>query len=73
MLLNEPLCTDAQLVVECTTEVLYGVNRAHPQELLLECANEPFSHAVAFRGAHERWTRRDPQKPEFNLEITLLY
>jgi len=67
---DEPLLViETQPVMEGTAEVLHGVERADPYELLFECANEPFRHAVTFRSAHKRWTRRDPEKPEFRLEI----
>jgi len=70
MPLNEPLLgIEAQPVVERLAEVLHGLERAHPQELLLERPNEPFRDPIAFRSAHECWTRRHPQKSAFGLEI----
>ena len=70
MPLNEPLfIIETQPVMEGETKSLHRLERAHPQELLLECPNEPLRHPVAFRGTDKRRTRRDPEKPEFGLEI----
>ncbi len=70
MPLDEPLLiVEPQPVVEGTAEILHGLECAHPQQLLFERPNEPLRDAVAFRDAHERRTRRDPQESEFGLEI----
>lgn len=70
MPLDEPLfIIETQPVMESETKILHGLERAHPQELLLERANEPLRHSIAFRGTDKRRTRHDPEKPEFSLEI----
>ena len=70
MPLDEPLLIiETQPVVECEAEVLDGLERTHPQQLLLERANEPLGDTIAFWGAHERGTRHDAQESEFRLKI----
>ena len=49
-------------------QFLDGVEGPHPQQLLLQRADEPFSHAVALRGPDEAWAGFDPQEAEFLLE-----
>ena len=70
MPLDEPLrIIETEPVVQSETKLLHRLERAHPQELLLERANEPLRDAIAFWGTDERRTRRDPEKPEFGLEL----
>ena len=69
MPLDEPLLIiEPQSVMEGAAEILDGLERAHPQQLLLERPNEPLRTPMAFWGTHERRTRRHPEKPEFCLE-----
>lgn len=69
MPLDEPLLIiDAQPVVECETEVLYGLERAYPLQLLLERPNEPLQ-PPCLRGSHECRTRCHPGKPELGLTM----
>ena len=59
MPLDEPLLIiEPQPVVEGAAEILDSLERAHPQQLLLERPNEPLRNPVAFWGTHERRTRR---------------
>src|SRR5574339_675547 len=70
MPLDEPLfIIETQPVEKRLAELLHGLERAHPQELLFERPNEPFRDAIAFRSAHERRAGHHPEKPEFGLEI----
>jgi hypothetical protein len=70
MPLDEPrLIIETQPIVEGAAEVLHGLERMHPQPLLLERPNEPLRDPVAFRGAYECRARRHPEKPEFGLEV----
>jgi hypothetical protein len=49
MLLDEPLLIiEPQPVVEGVAELLDGLERAHPQQLLPERPNEPLRNPVAF-------------------------
>mgnify|MGYP003348219235 CR=1 FL=1 len=69
MPLNEPLfIIETQPVMEGLAELLHGLERTHPQELLFERPNEPLRHAVALWRADKRRTRRDAQESELGLE-----
>src|SRR3954453_23901269 len=50
------------------TELLDGVKGAHPQELLLECADEALCTAISLGGPHEGRRACDAQEAEFLLE-----
>ena len=66
---------DPALVVELTKcrqrapQFLHVLEYLGPQQLLFQCANEPFDTAVAFWLAHERWGRLHAQKGDFSLIV----
>src|SRR5215217_1220499 len=50
------------------TEVLDGVEGAHPREVLLERADEALGAAVPLRGSHESGRTLDAQEGKLSLE-----
>src|SRR3954469_20342489 len=50
------------------TELLDGVKGAHPQEVLLECADEALCTAIPLGGPHEGGRACDAQKGKLLLE-----
>ncbi len=49
-------------------EFLDGVEGSHPQQLLLQRADEPLGHAVALRRPHESGARLDAKEGNLLLE-----
>src|SRR2546426_5934269 len=70
MPLAEPLTVVALLEREQgDAQLLHRVERADPEQLLRERADEPLGHPVALGLAHERGARRDPQELQLVLEV----
>src|SRR5437867_7513088 len=71
MPLAEPVTVVALLELQQgQAQLLDRVERADPEQLLLERTDEPLGHPVAFRFAHEGGARRDPQKLQLVLDAT---
>src|SRR3954470_4121316 len=51
------------------TEFLDGLEGPHPEQVLLQGADEPLGAAIAFRCPHEGGRTLDPEKDEFLLEV----
>ncbi len=51
------------------TQLLDRFEVAHPEQVLLQCADEPFGAAVAFRRADERGRAFDAEERDFLLEV----
>ena len=66
---------DPQLVVlipelqEGNPELFDGVEVPHPEQVLLECADEPLRTSVAFGGTHEAGGSLDAQEGDLVLEV----
>src|SRR5262245_60763146 len=68
--LAEPATVVALLeLVEGEPQILDRLEGPHPEELLLERADEALGHAVALRFPDERRAGLDPEEPEFILKV----
>lgn len=75
MPLDEPLLIiETQPVVEGEAELLHDwLERAHPQELLLERANEPLRHSIAFRARTNAGLDVTPKNRSSVWKSSLIY
>src|SRR5438128_8481703 len=67
---TQPLAVVALLEVEERhAQFLDGVERPDPEELFLQCADEPLGDPVALGLAHEGRTGFDPEELQLILEV----
>ena len=54
-------------------QLLDGLEGPHPEQVLLQGADEPLGTAIAFRGADEGGRAVDAEKGQFLLEVVRMY